>query len=712
MTPSQLERRRALLARSDAALDRWPDREGREFVREMTEVAEGLKALAEEADRAGSNAIERARTWRHAGNACFDLGAGGRRPQLEAAAAAFRRAEALLGGENDPVETSKLNYSFGQTLMLLCDAKDVRLASEARARFATALRLARVHLPAGVPPAEKNLQDAERVVALLTQANRLGERIDHLKTELHVTEARPQPAHGPLPSLDAAGIQSLFGVLQQEFEKDKADLEPTRREGLSDFMGRLGKLVASEDEVRTLDDRQAMRGKLDSLMRELGAQAQKPSLKGPGAPAGSRSEKILAALQELKMFVGTASMQQGTPRGLREAAFELFPRIGRVTTWISEAGGDATKVRQLEMDQARGLANEVRLFARRAHLMLARPVWRRYSGLVEPNRIFFSGPSGLHDPIAAAAASLGLEAGLAAPAGADFAEHRWEDLRASNVAVFDLSESDPQVYYELGIALTLGTQLLLIAKEGTEVPFDVEQNVRYYRPMLDLRGFFADELDGALYGLSVREKSKAGLAMTLTYAERLAAADSGNALLGVALRSVRNAGSDPVQMHDALNTFNSYLGQREREILLPRWPADYPDPRAPRCFAVMPFREEQSRAYVTVAAAAEQAGVKPVRGDVAEGQQIIESIWEEICRATHVTADLSGLNLNVCLELGMAHTLGRPTRLIGSQGTERTLKARLPGVAKRRCFTYASDLLSTAAFRSELDRFFGKVQGA
>ena len=195
------------------------------------------------------------------------------------------------------------------------------------------------------------------------------------------------------------------------------------------------------------------------------------------------------------------------------------------------------------------------------------------------------------------------------------------------------------------------------------------------------------------------------LAKTLAYADRLAAADGANALLGVALKSVRNAGADPVKFQDALNTLNSYLGANEHEILLPRWPGDYPDPRAPRCFAVMPFREEQQRAYAAVAAAAHKAGIEPVRGDVAEGQQIIESIWEEICRATHITADLTGFNLNVCLELGIAHTLGRPTRLIGREGTERTLPTKLPGVAKWRLHPYAGDPRAKPEFQAMLEKF-------
>jgi hypothetical protein len=511
--------------------------------------------------------------------------------------------------------------------------------------------------------------------------------------------------------MTAQEIQALFGVLQREVEKDKPSLEPTRRAGIDSLMERLGVLVASETEDKTLDQMHADRGQLDALIREIQPQGKKPSLKGAGPPAGSRSEQILGALQDLKMFVWSAGLQQGMPAGMRDAAMDLFPRIGRLTTWINEAGSDAAKVRQLEADQARGLANEVRLFARRAHLMMARPVWPRYRGMVEANRIFFSGPARVRDTVAAAAATLGLETDHPNRAGSDFAEHRWQDLRAANVAVFDLSDGDAQVYYELGIALAVGSQLLLIAQDGTNVPFDVAQNVRLYERKQPARGFIADELDSALYHLHVRGSTQSAVENTLTYAERLAAGGT-NPLLGVALKSVRHAGADPAKFLDALNAFNSYLGPKEHDVLLPRWPGDYPNPLAPRCFAVLPYREAPQRAYAVVEAAARKAGVEPVRGDVAEGEQIVESIWIEICRATHITVDLTDFNPNVCLELGIAHTLGRPTRMIGREGTERALGTRLPGAAKWRCHAYAADPVRSRELRAMLEKFFSKSEPA
>ena len=78
MTPSQFDHRKTLLSRGDAACDSGPERKGVEFVRVMTDVAEGMEALAQATEHAGTDTLERARTWRHAGNAYFDLGASER----------------------------------------------------------------------------------------------------------------------------------------------------------------------------------------------------------------------------------------------------------------------------------------------------------------------------------------------------------------------------------------------------------------------------------------------------------------------------------------------------------------------------------------------------------------------------------------------------------------------------------------------------------
>jgi hypothetical protein len=669
----------------------------------MHAVVEDLEALAREGDATGGDRLERARTWRYAAHAWLDLGRGGDIECLEHARADLDNAEALLVGIDDPVERMKLEAGYGHVLRHLARARvDPSLVWEARHRLAAALALARTVQPDAVPPLQAALANTDSVMPLAEEAEALGRRIDALNTETRVTHPeRREPVGAP-------EAKQLFGIVKEDFDKNKSSMDAVTREGLEDFMARLGQHVEAYGAVQSYEDSIASRHKLSALLEEFQTRARRPSLKGPGPSPGSHGEKVLASLQELKMFVQAVATDSGVPMGIREAAMDLFPRVARLTTRLSEAGNDEHKLRRLEVNEVRSLAHEVRLLARQQHLTLARPVWAHRNLSPDVNRLFFSGPAQTHKSLDGAASALGLEVNHPAPTGADFAERRWQDLRTAGLAVFDLSGGDPQVYYELGIALTLGSPLLLFATEGTQPPFDVAQNVRFYSPFEDLRGILREELDAALYGLQVQGSRGSTLAATLKYAAQLAAAEDGNALLRVAFQSLSNAASDPVKFLAALTVFNRFLGPREHDLIFPRWPGAYPDPQALRCFIVMPFRTELDQAYQVVARVAQRAGVEPIRGDVAEGQQIIESIWNEICRATHVTVDLTRLNLNVCLELGIAHTLGRATLLIGREGAERSLHQALPGIAKWRCHTYPEDPTSKSEFIAVLTKFFAK----
>ncbi|MDO9597299.1 MAG: hypothetical protein Q7J47_06225 [Azoarcus sp.] len=712
MTPEQLRRREALVARNDAALERWPDHTGPGFTSEMAAVAEGFKALAHSIPLSERDAVECSRTWRWAGNAYYDLGAGKDLAALERAAEAYRKAENALEaatGADDAVEWTKLNYSFGKVLLQLSEAKDLGLATNARTRLRAALTLARLHMPDGVESVQEELATAQQIVSLLSEVGHLDQQMAQLKNELRLADSQ-EPRHtqrSPERAAEAKHISSMFDVLNQQFEKEKPSLDPTRQVGLSSLMQRLqGMVESATSEGLSLDAMMANRGKMDALQRELNPQVRRPSLKGPVAAQGSRGERLLAALQELKMFVGAAGMAPDSSADMREAAMDLFARLGRLTTWVSQAGDDKATLDKLESDQARALAHEVRLSATLRHQLLARPVWPRVEAMVDANRVFFSGGMRMRKKLASALSSTGLELAADASIGADFATHRWQELRSSNLAVFDISEMQAQVYYELGIALTIGAQILLIAADDIKIPFDIAQNVSRYKPGDALRPWLADEVQAAIYGLSVKGGKESSLAATFDYAKLMATGEPDNSLLVVALKVMSAAGDDPIKFRNALTTFNTYLGARHHELLQTRWPGMYPSPRAPRTFAVMPFRHEREAAYAVIEATARQAGIEPVRGDQADGQEIIESIWQEICRATHVTVDLSGFNPNVCLELGMADALGRPTLLIGEQGTEQQMDATLPGVAKRRCHTYAVDPGNDPQFARALKRFF------
>jgi hypothetical protein len=84
------------------------------------------------------------------------------------------------------------------------------------------------------------------------------------------------------------------------------------------------------------------------------------------------------------------------------------------------------------------------------------------------------------------------------------------------------------------------------------------------------------------------------------------------------------------------------------------------------CFVIMPFLPELTRVYEhIVKPTVEQAGLVCRRADdFKTNKAIIQDIWEAICEARIVIADLTGANPNVMYELGMAHTVGKETIMI------------------------------------------------
>jgi len=84
------------------------------------------------------------------------------------------------------------------------------------------------------------------------------------------------------------------------------------------------------------------------------------------------------------------------------------------------------------------------------------------------------------------------------------------------------------------------------------------------------------------------------------------------------------------------------------------------------CFVLIPFRDPfniifQDHLKPTV----ERLGLKCIKADDIYGpKRIMENIWEQICRARVVIAELTERNANVFYEAGIAHTIGKDVILI------------------------------------------------
>jgi hypothetical protein len=79
------------------------------------------------------------------------------------------------------------------------------------------------------------------------------------------------------------------------------------------------------------------------------------------------------------------------------------------------------------------------------------------------------------------------------------------------------------------------------------------------------------------------------------------------------------------------------------------------------CFVLMPFSDQFFLQYEeAILPALQSAGLRGIHaGEIFGTREIMEDVWESICAATIVIADVTGRNANVFYELGIAHTLGK-----------------------------------------------------
>lgn len=93
----------------------------------------------------------------------------------------------------------------------------------------------------------------------------------------------------------------------------------------------------------------------------------------------------------------------------------------------------------------------------------------------------------------------------------------------------------------------------------------------------------------------------------------------------------------------------------------PIWRARNFEQDSTLCFCLLPFQDEFIRVFEEgMLPAAQAAGLRGVHaGQIFDNREIVEDIWELICTARVVVADVTGRNPNVFYELGVCHTLGK-----------------------------------------------------
>jgi hypothetical protein len=129
-------------------------------------------------------------------------------------------------------------------------------------------------------------------------------------------------------------------------------------------------------------------------------------------------------------------------------------------------------------------------------------------------------------------------------------------------------------------------------------------------------------------------------------------------------------------------------------------------PKLDSVFVIMPFREKWSdyiyREYIS--RSVKGCKLNAVRADDMYGRNILSDIWTGIASCRLVIADLSVPNENVFYELGIAHTLGKPTILL-TQSAE-----RIPfDLRTHRMVIYSDDHPGYETLKRELPRHLAAV---
>jgi hypothetical protein len=141
-------------------------------------------------------------------------------------------------------------------------------------------------------------------------------------------------------------------------------------------------------------------------------------------------------------------------------------------------------------------------------------------------------------------------------------------------------------------------------------------------------------------------------------------------------------------------------------IAAPIWEHDRME-RDPRlAFVIMPFRPKWSGyLYADIfKPALSAAGLHPQRADEMMGRNVLQDIWRAIYASRVIIADVTEQNANVYYELGIAHTLGKPTILL-----TQSIDAVPFDLRHQRLISYSDDLPGYRKIERELPRHLASI---
>lgn len=714
-----IQRRDEVVDRADRAVQAaWPRRQGEPYVRQMRGAIEELEGIASAMATAGIDPVQRARTYRQLGSLYADLEPALGQQMLLHAKVDYELAEGLLQGQHDDLERAKLDFNYANALRQM-PGMDVPQLQDARRRLLSAraaflrmapplvaqadLALRAVEARIAIAPInaaiERNREDMEAVQRDIAAGANPADTLKKLRESMNrdggiaglaarakdVVEGLPPELKTPeqaarlqeqLAALSKATLGSapadsreaeLLSLLRKrvEAEAGAGKLKGEEAESVRAVLGRLGSVLSRGDDLEDLvakrDQMQALTDSFVEMQHYLSHGVARP-------PEGTRAAELVELCWALRRFLSLEAKRPGHAPEESKELLELGMRGSSIDERIYRAGADDARALAVELEELRPFAEAVRKFSARHQPMIARPIWSVAKVPPSPRALFYSGPGQGLGILPGVCRRRGLDV-LAPPTGESYASARWLQLQKAATAVFDLRAPPGlelfTVTYELGVALAIGKPIVVVVSPGQRMPFDVDV------VPVPVAGAPGDEAAlGAAIDQSlvwVHAKAMAGSArVTLEHALAQHPRPQADVQVDQTLKMLEalRERPDPVAANRVLGTLIDFLDDGQSMLLYPRWPPAYPGVQERRLFHVMPFRPAWAKPVSEAARAAMEGKGRYIRGDEVKDPNVIRSIWEEIARASHVLVDLTGLNANVALELGIAHTLGREVQMV------------------------------------------------
>lgn len=528
-----------------------------------------------------------------------------------------------------------------------------------------------------------------------------------LAIERRLKPAAPPPA--PEDSDELAAVNAMKQMLEEQLRS--GEVRGERAVVLRRLLEKIEGVLVCAKRGEIGPEEAGLR--IKQIYADVAPQLADPGSKARTAGGSPRLKEIDAYAGAMKTAIGRELME--SPPAATAAALSAV--LGDVATFqqkVSDAGADDDALAQLECDLLRPAARARHDLAMTRHALIARPLWESVDYLLDVNTIAYSGAADLQKHLETATAARRLSVANAKRLQ-NYGQSRWDELNGCHVAVFDLRGASEiavlatkapkrarelaAASYELGLAFALGKPVIVVGAAGEAMPFDIDLAPLALDSVDDDSALLQQAVDEAFY-LPQRSGSHSSIGESVAFLDRLTAVHEKRKVFERMGWLDPALAKDPAGFAAKAEQLIRTLPAPPWRLLRPAWPAAYPDSAQKRCFHVMPFGPDWANEVRDVSrTACEERGYVYRRGDEAEEGRIIHAIWDDLCRASVVLVDLTDGNLNVMIELGIAHAIGRPVLALKRRDA---VDVRPKHIEKLRVLFYESPTELMALLRTKL----------